>query len=98
MIHVRAELWPKGDRSAPRPLGEMVIENVGGDDKVGNYRYSISKRFGFRDATRPRTEECWKQGELDGFPRSSSLGVWDLMLLCLGSALINRIKPLGSAG
>lgn len=99
MIYVRVELWPKGDRSRPRPMGEAVIENIGGNEARGNYRVSLSKPAGFTDPTQPRADECWKRGELEGFPRKSKrVGVWDLLLVVLGTVLIDRIKPLGSKG
>lgn len=95
MIYVRVELWPKGDRSRPRPLGEAVIENIGGDEKHGNYRIDISKPVGFANPTRPAAAECWKRGELTGFPRKSrGFGAWDLLLMLLGTVLIDRVKPL----
>lgn len=94
MIYIRVELWPKGDRSRPRSLGEAVIENVGGDEKVGNYRCSISKPGGFSDPTEPKASECWKRVAVEGFARRSSLGGWDLLLLSLATALWDRMPRM----
>lgn len=94
MIYIRVELWPKGDRSRPRVLGEAVIENVGGDEELGAYRMSISKPAGFTDPTQPRARECWKQGELEGFRRKSKLGAWDLLLLMLAKLLYDRMPRM----
>lgn len=94
MIYIRVELWPKGDRSRPRSLGEAVIENVGGDEKVGAYRMSISKPAGFADPTHPRAGECWKQDGLEGFARQSKLGAWDLLLLMLAKLLWDRMPRM----
>ncbi len=98
MIYVRVELWPKGDRSRPRPLGEAVIENVGGDEKLGSYRVSLSKPGGFKDPTAPSAAECWKQGSVEGFPRKSDLGAWDLMLLMLAKVLYDRMPRMRVQG
>lgn len=94
MIYVRVELWPKGDRSRPRLLGEGVIENVGGDKKLGTYRMSISKPAGVADPTQPRASECWKQDGLAGFARQSKLGAWDLLLLMLAKLLWDRMPRM----
>ncbi len=94
MIYIRVELWPKGDRKRSRLLGEGVIENVGGDDKVGDYRMSIAKPAGFQDPTQPRARECWKQDELSGFARQSKLGAWDLLLLMLAKLLWDRMPRM----
>lgn len=46
MIYVRVELWPKGDRSRPRPLGHLnLIDEIEGHP--GRYRREeISVKMG----------------------------------------------------
>lgn len=95
VIHIRVELWPRGDRSRPKLLGEAVIENIGGDERLGDYRLSISKPAGFENPTQPRPGECWKTTELNGFPRKSTMGAWDLLTMTLISALRDRLVRMG---
>lgn len=57
MIYIRAEMWPKGDRTKARILGEATIENLGGGTRTkADYRTCISKRGGFKPTKEPLTK------------------------------------------
>lgn len=44
MLVVKVELWPHGDRTKRRELGQMTIGNVGGDIERGDYLVNASER------------------------------------------------------
>lgn len=48
MIVVKVELWPKGDESKARQIGELKIVNVGGDDDRGDYSVNVLELGGLR--------------------------------------------------
>lgn len=75
MVVVRVELWPGGDRSKARLLGEARIANDGGQrtDSRGDYTVELSKFNG---------TGVWKRGRVTGFPRLR-LGGWDLLFRAL---------------
>jgi hypothetical protein len=84
MIRVTIELLPLGLEKNKRHLGTAEIWNdVTGDNQTGNYKFKLSK-WGDVKAT-------WKSGEIKGFPRQAR-GAWDLLYLCLKSALEGRNK------
>lgn len=37
MLFIKIELWPGGDRTRKRELGQMTIGNIGGDIERGDY-------------------------------------------------------------
>jgi len=47
MIYVRIEIWPFGNKKEARLLSEVVIANVGGDNKHGEYEVRASHEGGF---------------------------------------------------
>lgn len=83
MIYVRIEIWPKGDRSRARLLGEGHITNVRPPDgtsrtlDVGHYEVALMRSPEY--SVRPG---IWKQGHVGNFPRQR-LGPWDLLLRAL---------------
>jgi hypothetical protein len=87
VIYIRMELWPYGDRSMAKVIGEGVIANDGqGTSTSGNYN-SWFKNGEFEDPTRP--SKAWKTAHLDGFPRKRMFG-WDLVKKLLDVALRDR--------
>lgn len=103
MIYLRAEMWPRGDRSKAYLLAEATIENVGGTATQGNYDVRFSKRSGFvlkkADAVipnfelirviRPLVSSIWKSTRVEGFPRQDR-GVWDLLYRALMNTVAVR--------
>ena len=81
MIRVLVELWPFGDESRRRPIGEMKIWNDGtGTKKTGNYKF-----VWWRRAKTTRNQRCKPhQGEVRSFPRLSK-NVFELIRLCLNA-------------
>lgn len=43
MLVVKVELWPHGDRTRKRELGQMTVSNIGGDVERGNYLVQASE-------------------------------------------------------
>ena len=98
MIYVRVELWPRGNRSGARVLGEATIANAGGTRSRGNYQVRLSKRGGFKaspgkfdDPERvrillPRKSSIWRDGLVIGFARLS-LNSWHLLHRALKAIL-----------
>ncbi len=81
MLVIKIELWPGGDKSRARSLGEAEIANVGGDAQIGDYAVRLLKWGGGR--------RTWKKGEVRGFPRLR-LGPWDLLYRALASIVAGR--------
>jgi hypothetical protein len=77
MLHIIIELWPAGDSSKARPLGEIKIANVGGTREVGNYRVELMKSPEY--ASKPG---IWRKGFIKGF-RRLDLGPYDLLYQAL---------------
>jgi hypothetical protein len=82
MIRITVELLPFGLEQNKQHLGTAEIWNdASGSRTTGNYKFCLSKRGN------PRA--VWKSGSVSGF-RRLQLGVWDLLYLCLRSALEGR--------
>jgi hypothetical protein len=83
MIVVRLELWPRGNKSAKRDLGTMVIENdQTGTEQAGNYMYKIKKGQVYSE--RP-SMLC--QGEFRDYPRHHRADApWELLRGILNQA------------
>ena len=86
MIYVRMEMWPRGNRSRARLLGELLIHNNGtGTTSRGNYNYIMSKRGGFgKQSNLPsmKTTNTLTWGGVANFPRKAKRA-WDLLKLVL---------------
>lgn len=86
MIYVRVELWPRGDRSRARVLGEAEIANDGrgtvarGDYVVRLLKWGVGRR-------------TWRTGRVEGFARKS-LGPWDLLFRSLAACVGDRAKSV----
>jgi hypothetical protein len=74
MIYVRVELWPRGDRSAAKVLGEAQISNSGGTHSLGNYTGWVQDK----------TAQSRKRGFVVSYPRLSR-SVWVLIARFLKS-------------
>lgn len=96
MIYVRMEMWPRGDRTRARLLGEGTITNAGGNEAFANYDCVLLKSPEYSktpgDPAKPTAKTTWKRTSIKGFPRSR-LGPWDLLFRCLRMAIGNR-NPL----
>lgn len=69
MIVVKMELWPRGDKTRARPLGELVICNDGtGTPAQGNYTVEAKHAGKFYGQRR----EPYKRGRVMGFVRTLS--------------------------
>lgn len=77
MIYVRIEMWPGGDRSRARLLGDAVIANVTGVGRtaVADYRYEL----------RGKGQTVMNTGGVREFPRLR-FHAWDLLYRVLHSA------------
>ena len=84
MIVCKFEMWPRGDSAAARPIGEIRIANIGGDQNSGDYRIELRKSPEY--AKRPG---IWKAGVVRGFPRLR-LGPYDLLLRGLAACIQQR--------
>jgi len=84
MVVVKIELWPGGDPSKARPLGEMRISNDGtGTEERGNYDVELAhagKYYG-----RPGN---WKTGRAMGYLRT--LSPYHLVQLALNATIGRR--------
>lgn len=68
MVVVKIELWPHGDQTRRRMLGEMRITNDGeGDEDIGNYNVQLrhSGRYWGKGGN-------WRTGKIVGFMRNMS--------------------------
>jgi len=81
MLVVKIEMWPKGDKTKARVLGEAEIANVGGTQEVGDYDVRLLKWGAGR--------RTWKKGRVTGFPRLK-LGPWDLLYRALAAIVAGR--------
>jgi hypothetical protein len=70
MIVVKIELWPKGFESRKRELGRMLIDNIGGTIKRGDYRVRVLRK-GSKD-------KVLREGEVKDYPRLS-YNIWRLV-------------------
>lgn len=92
MIHIRMELWPGGDKSKAKSLGEAIIHlrETRNNKEIGNYTFKIFKGTFFSPS-----QGTWKKESVEGFPRlSKRFGPWDLLTMCLNKALKSRISKL----
>ena len=87
MIVIKIEMWPCGDSTQARLLGEGRICNVGGTAQQGNYSVNLLKSPEY--AKEGNIVKSWRKGTVTGFPRLK-LGPWDLLLRGLVSAIGNR--------
>jgi hypothetical protein len=87
MIYVRIEMWPHGDKSRARLLGEGKISNEGGTAEIGDYSAVLLKSPEY--AKEGNVGKAWRSGEVKGFPRLK-LGPWDLLLRALVSCVGTR--------
>ena len=80
MIHITIEMWPGGDKTKSKLLGEGYITNQGGTREVASYYVQLLKS---PEYAKPGNEgQLWKDGNVSGFPRQR-LGPWDLLLRSL---------------
>ncbi len=97
MIYIKIAMWPGGDQTRERLLGEGTIANVGGDASFGDYQCLLFKSPEYSkhpgDPARPKVSAIWKKGYTKRFPRSR-LGPWDLLFRCLLTAVGSRNKEL----
>lgn len=84
MIYVRIELWPKGDMTNARVIGEGTIANVGGSGSYGAYDVKLMKSPEYA-----KNPGVWKAGHFEGFPRLR-LGPWDLLFRALRATVGTR--------
>jgi hypothetical protein len=87
MLVVRIELWPFGDQTKARLLGEGRICNEGGDQNTGEYSVNLLRSPEY--AKQANVGKSWRKGRVFGFPRLK-LGPWDLLLRCLVAAVGDR--------
>lgn len=81
MIYIRVELWPFGDRTRARTLGEATVANVGGTDTRGTYDFKIMQAD---------LKKVWKAARISNFPRKQ-LKAWDLLLAGLIATIGERL-------
>lgn len=87
MIYVRMELWPKGDKTKARVLGQAFIANdATGTPTRGNYKAVLTNR-----ANRP-----FRGAVVKNFPRKSK-NVFDLLKLVLTNSFSTRGKKIVEA-
>jgi hypothetical protein len=87
MLVIKIELWPLGDQSQARLLGEGRICNEGGTFERGDYSVNLLKSPEYARST--NVGKSWRKGSVTGFPRRR-LGPWDLLLRALVSAVGRR--------
>ena len=91
MIYIRIELWPYGDRTQARAIGEAFIANDGsGSSTRGSYDVRLMKSPEY--AKQPG---LWKRGRIEEFPRQR-LGPWDLLFRALRACVADRNKEQGA--
>lgn len=83
MIYIRIELWPFGDESKKRLLGEAVIAN----DATGN-----ASRGNYKAILRNSTKRVFRKGTVEDFPRKR-LNVYDLLYRVLKNTVGERNEP-----
>lgn len=89
MIVVRIELWPLGNRSRRREIGQIVIANDGtGDREAGNYNAALAHA-----ASHESKPGCWKAGRVEGHSRS--LSPYHLVLRAIEACLAGRKNKIG---
>jgi len=90
-LYIRIELWPQGDQSKARLMGEAMLANDGaGTPDAGSYKFAIAKSTAM-GAKKPGP---WRGAVVTGWPRQSkAVGVWDLLHKAQGAALSDRPSP-----
>ncbi len=84
MIVVTVEMWPGGDATLKRRIGEARIISDGTAEPCrGNYFGGVV------NGRRRRGQKYWRTFEVTGFPRRS-LNSWDLLLRSLLVAVGKR--------
>lgn len=77
---IRVEIWPHGDNSRARVLGQATISNDGtGTKGVGNYKVTLWRQ----------KAGVWRSGVVTKFPRLR-LGIWDLLYRALRATVEDR--------
>lgn len=90
MLYVKIELWPRGDASKAKTLGEALIANTGkGTWTSGSYNALVSKKGGFKskqiDMQRMQPKHVLREASIDDFPRKR-LNAWHLLARVLSKA------------
>ena len=89
MIVIKAEMWPLGDESRKYEIGSAkIINDAYGSIDIGAYNYQFCGGVAGREDL---LSKIWKKGHIDKFPRRER-GLWDLLYLCLKSAVGGRNK------
>lgn len=75
MIYIKVALWPKGDFTKEKILGEATIINQTGGGSLADYSVLISKRGGFSkkspvDLVRSTVKNVWKRGTVKEYQRN----------------------------
>jgi hypothetical protein len=84
MIYIKVELWPFGDKTKAKSLGEMYVANVGGTSTRGVYKSLLKDSKG----------RAFRKGEVTDFPRKR-LGAFDLMYRALKNMVGDRNEKTG---
>lgn len=87
MLYIRIEMWPRGEKSRARLLGEATISNEGGTADSGNYSVVLLKSPEY--AATENVGKPWRKGSVQGFPRLR-LGPWDLLFRALRDTVGGR--------
>ena len=89
MIVVRIEVWPFGNRSRKREIGQIVIANdATGDCEIGNYNAALAHAGPHADKP-----GCWKAGRVERHPRI--LSPYHLVLRAIEACLAGRKNKIG---
>jgi hypothetical protein len=82
MVYVRVEIWPRGDKTKARLLGQAFIANdASGTPTRGNYKAILTDR-----RNRP-----FRAAVVKNFPRKAR-HVFDLLKLVLGNSTSLKAK------
>jgi hypothetical protein len=92
MIVVKLEMWPHGSEMHKRPLGEIRIANIGGDQHIGHYSAQLMK-----SAEYAKTPGVWRAGRVLNFRRTVH-GPYDLLLralvACIGGRSVEAVRKI----
>jgi len=82
MLVLKLEIWPKGDKTKARTVGEATLSNIGGDERTGDYEFEIEETaFGEMPARASK-------GHI--YHHDRMLGAWVLVHRMLGYFLRHR--------